>query len=147
MSQIEFSLDRADVTQIVAHLRACDSLFVPSLSSRVDIVAYAGKIMTGAQRFEAWAGCDLAGLVAVYCNAADKAFAFITSVSVLHEWHGHGIASRLLERCTSYVRELGFACLELDVANENAAAIALYQKHGFGAKSNDGVTLKMALKI
>lgn len=144
---VEYRVSRASEAEIAAHLRACDSTFVPSLAGRLDIDAYARKISDKAQRLEAWANGELIGLVAVYCNAMDRRTAFITSVSVLPGWQGRGIASRLMRDCIGHVDRLGFACIELEVAANNEAAIVLYGKHHFAIAGQSGPFLKMALDL
>ena len=144
---IDYCRDRASDAEIAVHLRACDEGFSPRLSGRVDIKEYAHKISAKAHRFEAWVNGDLAGLVAVYCNAPDMNTAFITSVSVLPHWQGRSIASRLMEDCIAHVSGLGFARLELEVGGNNQAAIALYEKHGFAVMGQSAPLLKMTLDL
>ena len=144
---VVFDSGKADGARIAAHLRACDASFVPPLSGRVDIAAYAGKIAAAAHCFEAYVGGELAGLVAAYCNAPDTGVAFITTVSVLPAWQGNRIAAQLLEHCIAHVRARGFARLALEVGSGNAAAIGLYRRHGFVlAGSGDG-TARMTLEL
>jgi ribosomal protein S18 acetylase RimI-like enzyme len=135
---LKFCLNRATVTQIAAHLRACDDTFVPPLSERVDIDDYSYKIANKAERFEVWIDGDLIGLVAAYCNDSEGDLAFITSVSVLMGWQGQGLASRLVAHCIDHVRGLGFARIELEVNELNRAALSLYEKHGFSANRANG---------
>ncbi len=142
MSGLEYGENRSDAAQIRAHLEACDAGFIPRLSDRVDIADYAGKLAAGAHRFEAWEGGELVGLVAVYCNAPDRRQAFITSVSVLPNARGRGIASQLVERCVTATRHASFGRLDLEVGAENEGARALYGKLGFCVVAEaDGVTM------
>jgi GNAT superfamily N-acetyltransferase len=90
--QIQFYMNRAAKAQITELLVRCDADFVPQLSSRVAIPGYAEKITMNAARFEAWADDTLCGLVAAYCNDVERGSAYVTSVSVLHEYQGKGIA-------------------------------------------------------
>ncbi len=144
---VAYRTDRASTAEIVAHLRTCDSAFVPPLSGRVDIDSYAHKIIDKGQCFQAEVNGELAGLVAAYCNAPDRGTAFITSVSVLPGWQGRGIASRLMEDCIGHVRRLGFTRIELEVDGGNHAAIKLYLKHGFTAIGQPSPMLRMALDL
>lgn len=144
---IEFAEDRSTDAQIRAHLEACDPHFVPRLSERVDIPAYAEKLAAKSRRFEAWNGEELVGLVAAYCNAPDRGKAFITSVSILPQEAGKGIASQLVARCIEAIREAGFGRLELEVGAANESALALYGKHGFRFVSQDAGMAKMTLEL
>ncbi len=147
MSTIGFTDNRSEKDHIATHLWACDESFVSFLSSRVDIVAYAGKLAHSAQRFEAWEHNKLVGLVAVYCNAPDKRMAFISNVSVLSDWQGKAIASCLLERCINYVSFLGFSSIELEVEKSNRRAIYLYEKCEFFPVSEVEGVVKMTINL
>lgn len=138
-------LNRATEAQIAEHLSYCDVDFVPPLSGRVEIGGYARKLASSAERFEAWAGSVLVGLVAVYCNDAGRGAAFITSVSVLREWQGQGIARRLFAQCIGHAKELGFERLELEADRGNASAIHLYEKTGFIVGKATGRSMAMHL--
>ena len=147
MSGVEFSEDTADSALICAHLEACDASFIPHLSDRVDLADYAAKLAAKARRFEAWDQGELVGLVAAYCNGVDRQRAFVTSVSVLPQAQGRGIASQLVMRCISATRNAGFAKLELEVDSANERAVALYAKHGFYKFSEDGSTSAMTIEL
>lgn len=144
---LAFDINRADAQAINAHLCACDAQFVPYLSERVDLVAYGAKMAAQAVRFEAWAGDTLVGLVAGYANDPEKQNSFVTNVSVLPDWHGQGIADRLLSDFVNHAREAGFANVVLSVDTRNARARALYRKHGFIDDPGDGTTLEMTFNI
>lgn len=144
---VDYALGMSGVVEVAMHLQSCNGSFVPPLSSRVDIGEYAEKIASKAQRFEAWANGKMVGLVAMYCNAPDQDKAFITSVSVLPSWQGHGLASRLMGNAIDYVREAGIARIELEVDNGNAAAIAMYGRQGFETLGFRGASLIMALDM
>lgn len=128
---IVFIFNRTNIEQIADHLHVCNDFFIPPLSERVVIDDYARKIFENADRFEAWAGGILIGLVAVYCNDKKLRVAYITSVSVLQSWQGEGIASQLINKCLAYIKSLGFERVDLEVHQKNESAISLYRKHGF----------------
>jgi ribosomal protein S18 acetylase RimI-like enzyme len=140
-------MNRADRVELEAHLIHCDNNFVPPLSDRVDIQHYAEKLMDKSVRFEAWHGEKLIGLVAAYCNDPTKLTAFITNVSVLPAWQGHGIAAHLLANCLEHVRQLGFGALKLEVDSRNQAAVGLYRKHGFATAHANEHSLKLILTL
>ena len=128
---VEYLMNKASELEIAEHLRACDANFVPPLSGRVKISDYAKKIAGKATRFEAWAGGLLVGMVAAYCNDEKRRVAHITSVSVLNEWTGSGVAAQLMERCIMHLKEIKFDRAELEVHGRNESAIRLYERSGF----------------
>lgn len=70
------------------------------------------------------------GLV-LFRVAADEAE--ILTLGVIPEVRRAGVGRALLEAALENARTLGAAALFLEVAADNAAAIALYQQAGFGA--------------
>lgn len=145
---IEYLLNKTSAAQIAEHLSRCDADFVPPLSGRVDMKDYARKIASTATRFEAWSGGTLVGLVAAYCNDRERRFAYITSVSVLHEWTGKGIAAHLMNQCVEHVKASGMRQISLEVAGDNAPAIKLYEESGFivGKANAPMVTMILTLE-
>jgi ribosomal protein S18 acetylase RimI-like enzyme len=144
---VEMMRNRADAAQVAEHLRACDAGFVPPLGDRVDLDVYAEKIVQRAERFEAWSGEQLAGLVAAYCNDDGRQTAFVTNVSVLPPRRGGGIAQRLLRACVAFVRDAGFERIELEVDPRNSAATLLYRKLGFEVTRADERSQTMHLIV
>jgi ribosomal protein S18 acetylase RimI-like enzyme len=144
---LEIYVNRASAAQLAEHLRLCDQFFVPPLSERVALTDYTVKLHEKAERFEAWIDTTLVGLLAGYYDAESSMVAFITSVSVLKEWQGRGVASVLVERSIAHAQHLGFELIELQVALQNDLAVRLYQKHGFQVISQDDNQAKMALAL
>ena len=135
---VEFCLNRATAAEIAGHLSRCDADFMPPLSGRVEIDGYAHKIADRATRFEAWIDGVPIGLVAAYCNDSERRTAYITSVSVLQEWQGKGIAAQLMGQCIGHVKKLGFKYIELEVSGDNVGAARLYEKMGFIMNKESG---------
>jgi len=144
---VEYSVNKASGAEIVEHLLTCDADFVPPLSGRVEIKDYARKITSNATRFEAWSGGRLIGLVAAYCNDQEKRIAYITSVSVLKEWMGKGIAARLMNQCVEHIKASGMRQIRLEVASDNPLAIKLYEKSGFVAGEANAPFVSMNLSL
>jgi ribosomal protein S18 acetylase RimI-like enzyme len=147
-----FRTNHADAVDIARHLLACDDSFVPRLTERADIAAYAAKIAANAERFEAWSGATLVGLVAAYCGdqdvgAGEGPVAFVTNVSVLPAWRGKGLASALMRRSIDHAVGRGCARMELVVDERNAAAVALYARLGFRAATSEGASVAMTLAL
>jgi GNAT superfamily N-acetyltransferase/2-polyprenyl-3-methyl-5-hydroxy-6-metoxy-1,4-benzoquinol methylase len=148
-ADLEYASNAASEVEIAEHLLRCDADFVPPLSSRVDVRAYARKIAGKASRFEAWSGRALVGLVAAYCNDQERRIAYITSVSVLREWTGKGVAARLIGRCLAHAAAAGMRWVSLEVGKDNAPAIALYEKSGFvlGQATGSFVAMNLDLEL
>jgi ribosomal protein S18 acetylase RimI-like enzyme len=144
---IEFSVNRATQTELIAHLTLCDAAFVPPLSERVNIRVYAQKMVSNAIRFEAWQGGEIVGLVMAYCNDLEKCAAFVTSVSVLQQWKRRSIARNLMANCVHHIRQQGFKCIELEVAQHNRPAINLYERCGFVMDRNNGPSSIMRMEL
>jgi ribosomal protein S18 acetylase RimI-like enzyme len=144
-AKVEYLSNKASMEDVEKHLRNCDADFVPSLSSRVEITDYAHKIVSKATRFEAWFGGILVGLVAVYCNDQEKSIAYVTSVSLMKEWVGKGIALHLMRQCIKHMHVLGMRQICLEVASDNKPAIKLYEKCGFVAGNTNAPFVTMNL--
>jgi ribosomal protein S18 acetylase RimI-like enzyme len=126
-----FRTKAASAEQIFGHLNECSSFFVPELNAVVNISEYSKKIFQKSVTFEAWLNGRLVGLTAAYCNDLESRAAFITSVSVVREFIGAGIASKLMGRCISHAKLNGFIEIVLEVNVMNTPAVKLYQKYGF----------------
>jgi GNAT superfamily N-acetyltransferase len=145
--EISFLRNMATEVEIVEHLRRCDALYVPPLSERIEIGPYGSKIATRAERFEAWSGRALIGLVAAYCNDPELRAVYITSVSVLKDWQGRGVASRLVNQSVAFATEHGFKTVELEVNGGNLPAVRMYTTMGFELKEDEGQTNRMTLSL
>jgi ribosomal protein S18 acetylase RimI-like enzyme len=143
---ITFRSDAASCEQLAALLRRCDASFVPRLSSRVELAAYAHKIASHALRLEAWAGIEPVALLAMYCNDLDSGIAYITSVSVVPGYARRGIASALVAQSIRRAHAAGMRRIVLEVDATNGAALRLYQKSGFEATSS-GPAIRMSLNL
>lgn len=144
---VEYLSNKATRAEIAEHLKRCDANFVPPLSGRVEIDAYAQKIAGKTTRFEAWLGDTLIGLVAAYCNDQENRIAYITSVSVLKAWTSKGIATRLVNQCVEYAKVAGMRQVSLEVGSGDTPAIKLYEKSGFVAGNANAPFVRMNLYL
>ena len=53
------------------------------------------------------------------------------SITVMKEWWGRGIGSRLMEMMIDFSRKCGISVVSLEVRADNERAVALYRKFGF----------------
>lgn len=148
-----FRQSSASAEEIAAHLRRCDENFVPRLSGRLDIAAYADKIAGSAVTFEAWTDGRLVGLVAAYLNDPARQAGFVTNVSVEAPFMGRGVGAALLDACLARARTDGFERLTLEVDGDNRRAIRFYEKFGFVIQKaeletgDDTLTMSLGLDL
>ena len=147
MGRVRFTVNRSGARDIELHLRVCDRDFVPPLSSRVDIVAYAAKIAERARRFEAWQEGSLIGLVAVYVGDPPAASGFVTDVSVVPGFRSRGMASALFSQAMRSCAESGLCDLTLETSRDDLRALEFYRSKGFEAVGvhDDTVVLRATL--
>ncbi|MBQ5948341.1 GNAT family N-acetyltransferase [Massilia sp. ST3] len=148
MNLVDLRRDSASAAQVEALLRACDAAFVPPLSRRVALGAYAAKLAGQARLLEAWQDEALIGLVAIYCNDPGGV-AYVSNVSVAPGHARRGIAGRLLHEALDVALRSGMREAALEVGTDNAAAVALYRKHGFAedGEANQDRMLRMRLPL
>lgn len=158
---IRFSRNRSSAPDIQLHLTVCSDRFVPPLSGRVDVPAYAAKLAHRAERFEAWSDTCLVGLVALYCPPegpapVPSAFpvrdgqrhvgeAFISNVSVMPAHLRQGIARHLLADAIAHCR--GRAARIALKVDRRAAALRLYRSSGFAIEGAEDDTLTLGLSL
>lgn len=148
MIPISYKVNNAAEQDILQHLIRCDETFVPRLSERVELQAYAAKLFDNAVKFEAWTEHALSGLIAAYFNPVTS-IGFITNVSVEKHLAGGGIASKLLQNCIEYATVSGYKTIQLEVQAGNEAAIGLYKKFHFteAGRNDDQLTMVHKIKV
>ncbi len=70
----------------------------------------------------------------ILCSRVRADAGHITQVCVLPEYRSHGAGELLIETSVANLRQRGFTLLSLTVTEENARAIALYERLGFESK-------------
>lgn len=144
---INYRVNTASAQEVAEHLLCCDIFFAPPLSQRVRIPDYAQKLVSQTLRFEAWSNNLLVGLVAAYCNNQEARVAYITSVSVVKDWAGNGIAQCLMQQCIKHANTINMRKIQLEVDRENRLARNLYTKIGFSADRADGQCILMTMNL
>lgn len=141
--QIVYSINTASEETVLTHLIYCNNQFVPSLSTRVSLEAYAKKLAYYALLFEAWSDEKLIGMVAMYLN--EQKHGYITNVSVYNEYGGKGIAKQNFINLIEYSKTNNISEIKLEVSVKNIVAIRLYKNFGFESieeKNNQIIMLK-----
>ena len=141
--QIVYKINTTSADTIFKHLNHCNNQFVPALSTRVSLEAYAKKMVNCAILFEAWADEKLIGMVAMYLN--EQKNGYITNVSVYDEYGGKGIAKQIFVNLMEYAKANNISEIKLEVSEINIPAINLYKNFGFESieeKNNQIIMLK-----
>ena len=89
--------------------------------------------------------CD--AVIAFYCNDSSRNLAYVTLMLCAPESRGKKIGSSLLEAAISTAFSRGFKLMELEVDDDNHAAISMYSKHGFVQKYHENGRYKMTLSL
>lgn len=102
--------------------------FVPKLSGRVDMKAYARKLAQYADNLFVVIDMQDAASCSIYCN---EAVAFISSIAVKKDFWRLHIGTQLMDEVKRHAKERKCTKICLEVHEENAAALAFYQSCGF----------------
>ncbi len=108
---------------------------------------YVEKILNKASLLIYMIHGTIAGFVAYYCNDPLKQRAFLTMLCIAPENTGKGIGSYLLNCSIADIKSKGFIIYELDVKENNTAAIQLYKNAGFEIAGFTNSQLKMKKEI
>ena len=111
------------------YLKATDEIFVPPISQCVDLNHYSEKIAANAYVIWAVQKQMTIGMCAFYANCPPNAF--LTSLSVVPAFQGHGIAKKLLHHLKLWCSKNAYPYLSLEVYKANAVATMLYNQSGF----------------
>ena len=144
---VTYQTKTATEKNIFLHLEDCDNNFTPPLSERTDLASYAKKLFERSVTFEAWNEDRLIGLIAAYLSADDIRSVFITNISVIKEFTGKGMASRLLRNCIAHCAKNDYFVINLEVNRNNSQAIGFYEKHQFKQSGTRGDSLVLTLNL
>lgn len=116
-------------SKIEAYLRTADNIFVPPLSTHLDLSAYAEKISRYGHVLWAVQNRQNVGMCAFYANCLPEAY--LTSLSTLAPFQRTGIGTELLQYLKAWCRDRQFLKIKLEVYQANIGAQRLYQHAGF----------------
>lgn len=127
--------------------RLCDKDFIPRLSSKVDIDDYCQKLYQKADTLSLLHNNQVVGLVSLYTNNLEARIAYVSSVCLLKEFRGKGYARLLLSKALEYAKAKGMLSIQLEVGQDNIAAIGLYHSFGFKFIENRAATKILELHL
>lgn len=136
--------NKASLKNISNHLDKVDSLFVPSLSSYVDLDKYSKKIFENADRVELWRNEELVGLLAFYTNLNSV---FITNVSLDRSLQGLGFGAKMFNKLFEIIKDKNIEKVNLEVNSKNKKAINFYKSMGFDLENESGKNLLLIFTL
>lgn len=114
--------------RIYDFLTITDEDFIPRLSGRVEIDAYARKLSQYAETvFVCADGTDISSC-SLYC---DTKVAYISSFAVRKEHGRRGVGTAMMKEVKSFCKKMDCERIRLEVFKENKSAVSFYQKEGF----------------
>jgi len=125
-------------------LRLLDDIFLPPLSSRVDIKKYARKLSEKAYIVYAGKNEDL-GHCAFYIN--ERGIAFISSFGVRKEFQQNNIGSMIMRKAKEVCLHMRCKEITLETHKENGRAVYFYKKHGFEIAEESMEWYKMCCRL
>ena len=126
---LNFNCEKKSVEEIHQLLQKFDKIYVPILSSQVNIKDYALKLFERAEIIYLEQDKECIGFLAYYKNRDNY---FITSFCVEEKYHGIGYAKRLLTYFINYIKVSNtFSSVMLEVNKLNTKAIIFYKRNGF----------------
>lgn len=138
----------------INYLQEVKDDFSPPLSQRIsensnvkDINEYCEKLLSKANVFATFDRNKIVGVIAIYTNNRIKREAYIPILSVMNNYKGRGIASRLLETAVSCAHENKMKIVHVKTWPENKNAISLYKKNKFKIIKQDESSLYLKREI
>lgn len=105
----------------------------------VDLDGYLRQLDERAEVVSDLDGRRCRGFVAFYCNNLATRQAYITLVLVAPQDRATGLGRTLVTRALDLCRQRGFTTCRLEVRDDNAVALAMYQALGFATvEQRDG---------
>jgi len=111
-------------------LVATDSLSIPPLSHRMNLMEFAKKLQENATIFEYRNERKVVALNAVYVNKY-PVDSYATSLAVLPEYEGFGLGAKLILKAIKYCKEYGSEGYRLQMRLSNKSMLDFYLRMGF----------------
>ena len=108
-----------------------NDLFVPALSSEVDLVQYSKKISDNAEQYYYYQDNEIKAFLFYYKNGKGVYISLICSFI-------KGIGSKLMRELFVRLQSLNIEVVRLEVDKSNAKALSFYNKHKFKLKKESG---------
>jgi ribosomal protein S18 acetylase RimI-like enzyme len=121
--------EKLNKEEILAVLKKTDKYFIPiPISKKVNLVEYSQKLSNLATHISCRIENELIGFTCCYMNNFDNKIAFISLTTILPNFIGKGIGTKLTLKCEDIIRNKGFIGVEFEVEKENLQSIIMHQK-------------------
>jgi len=134
--------------KLVELLKYYGGLLQNPLSARIDLAAYANKLLEKANIFLALDGEDIVAIIALYANDGITLRGHIPLVAVRPSHQGMGIGRALVCRAHAFARQRGMTSIIMNnVQTANAAARSLYESLGYRCIECKGSSMRMVVEL
>lgn len=125
-----FKPGEASVDLVARFIKDMDKLFIPTLSSRVDLDEYAAKMCKNATMFSYLEDGEIVALSVAYINKAPLE-SFGTYLAVHPDLADTGIGLVLTVKNIKYAEKMGSASFRVKIRASNEMLYRFYVKQGF----------------
>lgn len=116
--------------ELYEYICEIDQTHIPSISSRVDLIAWTHKLIDHATLF-IYRDCGkIVACVADYVNKAPE-LTFGTHLSAKHEYSDYMLGPDLVIKSLAYAKKFGSAGKQGKIRKSNSLLLKFYQKLGF----------------
>jgi ribosomal protein S18 acetylase RimI-like enzyme len=138
---LSLSKEQLPVVDVQRLLDDFDIMFSPTLSSHIDLLAFAEKLAPNALFILCRSSEEIVGYIAFYENR-DTRVCYIPSVCVKDTYRSNGIASRMMDYLVTQ-SHADINTISLEVRKNNDSAIRFYRKQNFVVTEDRGDKLLM----
>jgi GNAT superfamily N-acetyltransferase len=141
-SELQFDLGR--MTEL---LQEFGDLLSDPLSERIDLCAYAEKILAHADIAFAFIDEKIAGMIVFYANNTETRVARVTLLVVAPFARRKGVSAALMSRAMALARQRKMLFLEARPFKSNSVAIATYHNLGLMCVSQEEERVVLQVKL
>lgn len=141
----KFLKDREEYLKI---LEKIDRMFPIALSDKIPLEILAEKAVDKGNILCCYVDGVFAGQVAFYCNDFKTKNGYISTLAVLNDFQGKGIAKQLIEKAIAFCKKGGMETVTLYAHSTNTVAVKMYKSLGFCEVPSDrDGDIKFSLEI
>ena len=132
IDQLTFRIENLSQEVTFTFLKKVDHLFIPKLSSTLNMKDYARKLSEKAISFTVYDGDELISFAVCYFNDQQSQIGYITMLVTMKAYQKQGIASKLIVNLANYGKINNYKQIQLEAYKD---LVAFYNKRGFSVIS------------